>query len=173
VEARRVAQLVDALPEPRRAEVQARFEAALTRLADAGLLETLRHPGPELGGGLRSLGETYFHLGIACPFLEDESCSIHLDRPISCREYLVTSPAENCARPSPAVRCVPMAAKVSAAVRGMEWDDAPDSPVWVPLILALEWAAAHPDGPPNRTGPEWIQDLFGRLTGQAVPAPPA
>ncbi len=45
----------------------------------------------------------YFHLGIACPFLEDESCSIHADRPISCREYLVTSPAVNCADPKPGI----------------------------------------------------------------------
>jgi Fe-S-cluster containining protein len=34
-----------------------------------------------------------------CPFLEDESCSIHPDRPLVCREYLVTSPAELCAGP--------------------------------------------------------------------------
>jgi hypothetical protein len=33
----------------------------------------------------------YFLQGVACPFLEAESCGIHPDRPLACREYLVTS----------------------------------------------------------------------------------
>ena len=41
---------------------------------------------------MRILGREYFQLGIPCPFLEEESCSIYHDRPITCREYLVTSP---------------------------------------------------------------------------------
>jgi hypothetical protein len=47
------------------------------------------------------LGHLYFEPAIACPFLEDESCSIHPDRPLACREYLVSSPASACAHPSP------------------------------------------------------------------------
>jgi hypothetical protein len=41
----------------------------------------------------------------------------------------------------------------------------------VPLVLALEWAAAHPDEP-ARPGPELLRALFERLTNRPVPAPP-
>lgn len=44
------------------------------------------------------LGAAWFGLGVAYPFLEDESCSIHKSRPLTCREYLVTSPAAACSR---------------------------------------------------------------------------
>ena len=47
-----------------------------------------------------SIAMSYFRLGIPCPFLENEACSIHQDRPVKCREYLVTSPAEHCRAPS-------------------------------------------------------------------------
>ena len=101
IEARHLADLVEALPEPRRSAVRERFAEALRRLEEAGLLETLRRP-ESLGPDDRSpLGMAYFRLGIPCPFLEQESCSIHADRPLACREYLVTSPAENCAQSDP------------------------------------------------------------------------
>jgi Fe-S-cluster containining protein len=38
---------------------------------------------------------------MACPFLENDSCSIYLDRPIRCREFLVTSDARYCAQLDP------------------------------------------------------------------------
>jgi hypothetical protein len=43
---------------------------------------------------------------------------------------------------------------------------------WVPLILAPEWADAHPDQTPPRPGPELLKELFEHLTGKEVPAPP-
>ena len=47
-----------------------------------------------------ALGLKYFALGIPCPFLEEERCTIHEIRPLRCREYLVVSPAEHCAHPA-------------------------------------------------------------------------
>jgi Fe-S-cluster containining protein len=101
IEIESIRRLVEALPEPRRSEVIGRFERALQRLGDAGLLESLRMPERVSRERVLGLGTTYFRQGIACPFLEDESCSIHSDRPLACREYLVTSPAANCRQPSP------------------------------------------------------------------------
>ena len=101
IEARYLAELVESLPEPRRTEIRSRFDAAIRRLDEAGLLERLRHPervSPETER--ESLGLAYFGLGIPCPFLEEESCSIHADRPLVCREFLVTSPPEYCADPA-------------------------------------------------------------------------
>jgi Fe-S-cluster containining protein len=160
-EAHHLALLVAAIPEPRQSQVRARFAAAVRKLASAGLLESLRRPGGESGRDLRPLGLSYFAQSIACPFLEEESCSIHPDRPLACREYLVTSPAENCARPEPEdVHCVPLPARISSAVRELE---KPGDTPWVALTLALEWAAEHPEAPPTRTGRGLVQDLFAAI----------
>jgi Fe-S-cluster containining protein len=161
-EARAVAQLVENLPEPRRSIVRERFVGARNRLAAAGLLEAFSHPERVTGTDAMSNSARYFNLGIACPFLEEESCSIHPDRPLACREYLVTSPAENCARPAESeLRPVPLPARVAAAVRAGD-RPTPDGVGWVLLALAPDWAATHPE-PPPRPGPELFQEFFDRL----------
>lgn len=97
IEARYLAELVDSMPEPRQSEIRSRFADVIRRLEEAGILETLRHPEWVLPETKEKLGLTYFGLGIPCPFLENESCSIHENRPLVCREFLVTSPPEHCA----------------------------------------------------------------------------
>src|SRR5438132_7183292 len=149
VEARRIREVVDEMPEPRRSTVLARFAQARDRLHDAGLLDKLSQPSLLAEGELRSIGLDYFRQGIPCPFLEEESCSIYADRPLACREYLVTSPAEHCADPSPeAVRCVKLPLRIWPGLARM--DKVPEGAKyirWVPLILAPEWAAAHSEEP--------------------------
>jgi Fe-S-cluster containining protein len=170
MEARQIRDLVDELPEARRSEVRARFADARRRLQEAGLLDKLEHPERFQDGELRPLGLQYFAQGIACPFLAEESCSIHPERPIACREYLVTSPAEECARPNPeSVRCVPLAGKVSNAVIRLAGQRSERFIPWVPLILAPDWAEAHPEEPPPRPGPEFVRAVFENLTGGKVP----
>ena len=44
IEARRIAELIDSLPDPRGTEIRARFAAAVRRLDEAGLRERLEHP---------------------------------------------------------------------------------------------------------------------------------
>src|SRR6516164_5535388 len=118
-EAFQIKRLVDDLPEPRRSAVRQRFADGIKRMADAGMLKRLRYVDREPNAII--LGLDYFRVGVPCPFLEDESCSIHPDRPLACREYLVTSPAEFCATQEPGkVRGVPIAAEVSRAVRGVD-----------------------------------------------------
>ncbi|MBI3408950.1 MAG: YkgJ family cysteine cluster protein [Planctomycetes bacterium] len=174
VEARRIRDLVEEMPEPRRSQIRARFAEARRRLEEAGILEKLldrEHWAPD---GIETIGLEYFRQGIPCPFLEDESCSIHPDRPITCREYLVTSPAENCARPTrESVNTARIPLKVWTAVA--RFDKLPPGERfirWVPLILAPEWADANPDETPPRPGPELLKELFEHLTGKDIPAPP-
>src|SRR4029079_16779549 len=93
VEARHIARLVAQMPEPRRQEMLRRFAAAKERLQEAGLWESLSR---RQGVTPLPIGMQYFRLGIPCPFLEDESCSIHKERPLTCRAFLVVTPAENC-----------------------------------------------------------------------------
>jgi Fe-S-cluster containining protein len=135
-------------------------------LQQAGILEKLRNPDGFSDDELRPMGLEYFRQGIPCPFLEREACSIYADRPVACREYLVTSPAEHCAAPSPeTVHCVRLAAKVSTAVARM--GRAPEGRFirWAPLIFADEWAEIHPEEP-SRPGTELLQELFDRLLDQ-------
>jgi Fe-S-cluster containining protein len=172
-EARALHRLVSELPEPRRSEIRARFAEAARRLEAAGLVEQLRDPERCLDQNLRAFGLAYFRQAIACPFLEEESCSIHPDRPLSCREYLVTSPAEHCASPSAeTVRPVDLPTKVSTILTRLDADPKARFARWVPMILALEWAEAHPEEePPRRTGPELLREVFERLAGRAPDRP--
>lgn len=174
VEARLIHDLVGDFPEPRRSKVLARFAEARRRLEESGVLEKLLRPEAFSDDQLRPFGLEYFEQGIACPFLEDESCSIYEERPIACREYLVTSPAEHCAKPSPeTVHCVKLTAKVSRALNRIGQDPAGRFIRWVPLILALEWAESHPDELAPRPGAEWLREFFEHLTGREIPAPVA
>jgi Fe-S-cluster containining protein len=169
-EAHHLRELLDALPEPRRSELRARFAAAGTRLEQAGLLDTLRRPQQVTDAESQALGMAYFELGIACPFLEEESCSIHPDRPVACREYLVTSPAEHCAHPTAdTVRGVKMPAKVSRVIRQIERPVGDESLRWVPLILAPQWSEAHPEQTAPRPGTEIVRAFFTRLTKRDLP----
>jgi Fe-S-cluster containining protein len=150
------------MPPERQEIILERFAAAREKLADAEMLDPLLHPDLYGDEQMRSLGREYFKLGISCPFLEDESCSIYLDRPITCREYLVTSPAVNCSAPSPqTVQVVPMlAGAVWTAVARLEEDQDSRFIRWVPLILALEFAASAEADPRPREGKDWIQEFF-------------
>ena len=153
VEAESLAQLVAAMPEERAAVIRGRFAAAVKRLEDAGLLSADEIPGDralvvkgvnQLEDARRKISRTYFALGIPCPFLEDESCSIHPDRPMVCREYHVTSPAERCARlyredverVDVPWRMGGVLARTFAKVTGGEI-------LMIQLALSLEWSASH------------------------------
>lgn len=151
-EGERLLQIVEAMPAERRAKLEARFAAAEEAIDRAGLKER--------GGRTdRELSTAYFALRIACPFLEDESCSIHAERPLVCREYLVTSPAELCAGPQQeGVTPVPVP-KLSLAARKLQGDD--DD--WFPLALLMSWARIRPRTSAKRTGPEWIQRFLQRI----------
>jgi Fe-S-cluster containining protein len=168
IEARGIRDLVRSMPEPRRSHVMARFAEAQRRLADAGLLDKLHSRADWDEDAFMEIGTRYFHQRIPCPFLEDESCSIHLDRPVVCREYLVTSPAANCACPTKDnIEKVPLPVQVwTALARCTQADPGAKYCRWVPLVLAPEWADSHPDKSQARPGPEVLREFFERLAAQ-------
>lgn len=173
VEARALAALVERLPEPRRSTVRARFADALRRLDDAGLKTPLADAGARgaHGPAVRTLSLEAFALGIACPFLEDEACSIYADRPLACRQHLVTTPAAWCAEPGKGQIAALPTMSLSAALQSWHDDARRPRRRWVPLALALEWAAAHAAPAERQTGPAWIERLLKALaanTGTAV-----
>lgn len=170
IEVESIQRLVDELPAPRRREIIARFEKAVRQLEASGLLPALRASDHVTRKNIRFLGTAYFEQGIPCPFLEDESCSIHPDRPLACREYLVTSPAANCTKPSAeSIRCVTMPAKISRAVRHLDTGEPNRSATWIPMILAFEWRRNVQDSADAPPGTASIVKLFEQLTGKKLP----
>lgn len=167
MEARHLAGLVEAMPEPRRSVVRQRFAKARERLDRAELESQYQVSATPDKSQLTTIGLAYFELAIACPFLEEESCSIHLDRPLACREYLVTSPAEACSRPAAeTIRMVPIAAKVSQAARILERQARQTSVEWMPLINSLDWVARNPQQHPKQPGVALVQGFFKNLAGE-------
>jgi len=156
-EGERLLQIVEAMPAERREALKARFAAAETAIDAAGLAD---RRGLNNGRSDRDLSTAYFALGVPCPFLEEESCSIHPERPLVCREYLVTSPAELCAGPAQEGVTPVAVPKVSMAARGLQ----DENDEWFPLAMLMAWARTRPRKATKRTGPEWVQRFLKRLS---------
>jgi Fe-S-cluster containining protein len=144
--------LVEAMPRERRKAVRARFAAAEAAITKAGLAE-------RGGRSDREMSLAYFALRVPCPFLEEESCSIHADRPLVCREYLVTSPAELCAGPAQEGVTPAPVPKLSLAAQRLQ--DEGDS--WFPLALLMSWADKPRAPAKRRPGTEWVQRFLAQL----------
>ena len=172
-EAELLAGWIRTLPEERQTDLAARFDAAILQLRDSGLLARLdpsqRVPGsPEE----KTLAVDYLRQRVACPFLENESCSIHPIRPLGCREYLVTSPAENCVDPSvyPVVG-VPLPLKLSHVLFELGTQVDPASGGWMPLVFLFAWMrmrGGHPGQAVAAPGPELLHEIVKRLVGSAT-----
>jgi len=171
-EAHALAAVVEKMPEPRRSEVRARFAAIQQRLEETGL-------GAKMGGWLEGERDAvlksaleYMRLGMACPFLEHESCSIYPDRPLICREYLVTNPPGNCANPGPEnIERVEIAGRPSGALIYLGKRETEGG--WLLLVNALTFAAEHADAPAQHPAPAVVQTVFGRVAGVGKTSEPS
>jgi Fe-S-cluster containining protein len=153
-EAHAIAALIDAMPEERRAHVRRRFAEAERQLAARMPLDDII---AALNGDDRyDFAVAYFHYGVACPFLEDESCSIYPDRPLICREYLVHTPVEHCSKVGEhGIAVVPINRASKALFRLSSMHDKP-AELRVPLSLAPYWAAKHQAAYPATNGADWM-----------------
>lgn len=174
VEALALAELVARMPPERQALLRQRFADAVHRLETAGLLDASDPKGDrsllaqDLGERaitLEAVGQRYFQLEIPCPFLENDSCSIHPQRPMVCREHHVTTPAENCARlyqvnvdrVEPPVRLGEVLARTTHRV------GAGDT-FMIPLVLSLEWSEVHgPDLKKMHDGMTLFQTMMSEM----------
>lgn len=168
LEARELVKLVERMPEPRRTVVKQRFEVIRRRLEqEAHLLPHLLNPQDAPESVLEALGDDYFALGMACPFLEEESCSIYADRPAACRQYLVVSDPRHCAElKSDNVRAIKAPpGPVSRSVPTFERSPGGRPVDWVTLTLSPDFVRRHPQEPPSRKGTQLLEQFFNRLTG--------
>jgi Fe-S-cluster containining protein len=153
VEARDLTRVVNEMPPERQAIIRERFAKGIAKLEAAGLIDANDNSGNRWlldnePGTTESLlpriAKKYFDQQVACPFLENESCGIYPDRPLVCREYHVTSPAERC----PQIYQIGVdrvevprhigehLARTAHQVAGLQLQ-------MIPLILSLEWSAAE------------------------------
>jgi len=144
-EAHAVAKLVDALPEPRRTQVRERFADRVARLKAAELFDLFAREVPVADKEqARAAATRYFRLGLVCPFLEDDACSIHPARPFVCRQYLVTSAPELCVDPlANKVDVVPIPIGAAGAMLTAAEPVAGRPQLTIPLVLALEYDERH------------------------------
>ncbi|TPW13967.1 MAG: hypothetical protein FD129_1168 [bacterium] len=160
---------VDEQDPIRRAATIGRFEAIDSALDERAMIEPLLDM--RVGGDpFRSLNVAYFEMKMACPFLIDESCSIHPDRPVACREYSVTSDPRFCANPfEPGIEKVPMPLPLSASLAWMTSELMGEPPILVPLPLAPRFARDHGAWRSRRWPGLEIFQHFMRIAGAPPP----
>lgn len=167
-EAYALLRLVEALPAQRRAEVEARFGDRAQRLREAGLADALLDRPTNLDiAAARDIAHAYFKLGLVCPFLAEDACSIHPQRPFVCRQYLVTSNPALCADPfANQAEVVPMPLRAATAELAIGETAYGRTQHTVPLTLALEYARRHREELERRFEAEplfrhWLQASTG------------
>lgn len=156
--------LLDEMPEERRSAVAERFSEGMERLNSAGYFERLAEAASASDDRYDEAVREYFRFGIPCPFLEDESCSIHDSRPITCREYLVTSPPEYCASAEgEGVANVRHFFQVKEALISLSQDKTRPELPYIPMIAVMDWTDKHSDDSRELTGREWAREFFDNL----------
>jgi hypothetical protein len=163
------------MPAERQQQIRARFARAVEHFRAAGLLDQMAAVNRMDLDERHKLGIRYLSERVACPFLEHESCSIYPQRPISCREYLVSSPPAYCAPEAAApVEVIPLPLRVWNAAVGVDRDAyRADHYPWIPLILALE-GEGLPEPAAEFPGPALVSAFFHHLTGkEPLQAPPS
>lgn len=98
-EIRAIAAAVDRLPDDRRADVARRVGEVHAALTAAGISAADVAAAGDDPDARHAVATRYFALDLPCPLLFDGTCSIRDDRPLACREYLVTSDPVHCAPP--------------------------------------------------------------------------
>lgn len=147
-EALRIADLVDQMPPERGEMVRQKFSESESRLESAGMVEIAKElASPAISDERHyEIAQQYFRLGVACPFLEDESCSIHADRPAICREYHVSSPPKYCDDPfSESIAVIPTTLKIDEAQKLLDAHLMKTDVTPIPLALAMKWKREHPE----------------------------
>jgi Fe-S-cluster containining protein len=144
-EAFRLADHILGLGDDLRDDFLARVDAVESAIVAAGLMRELEGlTAGEPVGDARSLASRYFEKNIACPFLVDERCAVYPERPLVCRDYLVTSPAESCATPGKnRIRIVPVPPGLSAPLSRVAASLLRGEPAMITLSIAMRWVDAH------------------------------
>ena len=174
IEAYQLSELVENMPEPKRSEVKEKFARAANRLHEIDWFNRMDNFLKFNATERQALAMEYFNQNLDCPFLEDASCSIHQNRPLACREYLVTSPAENCQKPTAeTVKPVKVLFKLSDVLRKVGLTENMTKQNFVMLVRSLEHAEKYPNILAEKTGEEWMAEFFQNIKLDEYAAPKA
>ncbi len=181
-EAEALADWIRTLPDFQQEELRRRFHEALIRLSGAGLID--RMVTEDWLAGTESahrLSLDYFQVRVPCPFLVNESCSIHPIRPLICREYLVSSAPQHCSNPGGMlVKPIVLPLYFSRILNAMGAELERDARGWIPLVFLFAWmeSGARPGEAVAGDGPEVLYEFVKRIAqaqapSSAPPPPPA
>lgn len=167
-EAYRLQETIQTLPEDHRQRIQERFISIREQLLKAGLYDDMLQIKLSDDEARRRLTSAYLDQNIPCPFLEDDACSIYSERPLACREYLVTSPAEECSKPlDGGVRRAPFPwPTFEYALRMTRY---PGDERLVSLALLPDWVTKNPEPLECRSGVELLMRSFSTLSFHSIP----
>jgi Fe-S-cluster containining protein len=98
-QARELSGMIRRWPKARRAAITQRFVPAREKFQESDIWDKLSRLCTTSDAIDPDLMLRYFSERISCLFLEDGACSIHPQRPVVCREYLVTSDPKHCSTP--------------------------------------------------------------------------
>lgn len=140
---------INALETTRREIFQTRVATVWDVLRKTGMLARLGDiNNPLLDDAAHyQLASDYFHLGVSCPFLDpDGACGIHPFRPALCREYCALGSAKACSDPFLySVDVMPNPLPISDALGTLCASCLGEEVERIPLALALNWTATHPE----------------------------
>ncbi len=166
-EAEALTEWIRNLPPEQQQGLKSRFHTALLALKRSGILERLNPTAwDESTAATQAVAADYLAQKVPCPFLQDESCSIHPIRPLICREYLVTSPPEFCAAPTKdSVVGLPIPIKPSRVLYKLGAQVERASHGWIPLVFLFAWmqSGARPGDAIAGPGPELLYEFVKRL----------
>ena len=166
-EAEALATWIRTLPEARQQELAERFHQALLKISTAGLIDRMVDETWFLDNDTASkLSLDYLYARVPCPFLENESCSIHPIRPLVCREYLVTSAPEHCYDPAILqVDPVELPLRYSRILNAIGAELEHETRGWIPLLFLFAWMKAdvHPGEAVAGAGPQVLYEFVKRI----------
>jgi Fe-S-cluster containining protein len=114
------------------------FSDLRARLIDNGLWNRLEKIGSE--NNQSRVAAEYWNQELACPFLLNESCGIHAQRPCACREYNVTNAPGFCARPLAAnIKRITIHRKMTTALAKTAASLVSAPPILIPLATIPHW----------------------------------
>ncbi|MGB7569212.1 MAG: hypothetical protein WBM07_15230 [Chitinivibrionales bacterium] len=147
-----------------------RFAQIRAQLNEGGLWERLRRIDSTKDQS--PLAAEYWERRAPCPFLLEDSCSIHLSRPCACREYTVTSEPSLCSQLlSARVERIKIHKKMTTALAKTAGCLLSTPPQLVPLVTVPEWYEEHREAAGMRWMGSGLFDLFFDCAFNAGEAP--
>jgi Fe-S-cluster containining protein len=94
---------------------------------------------------VRAHGLSWFRQNLACPFLDNEICLVHADRPFPCRNHLALSEVRHCSEPeSGKIRVMNPRFSLGTVMAILTSEFMAEEPLKLPLAALEDWVRLHP-----------------------------